>query len=145
MLTGTDLQNRRVSGAVAATVSGIKPGTVRKMQHDGDVGPTPLDMVDALNLSVAARLAQLGLPLVKAAGIARAVTYEDWRRIVLGSDPVRFHLIAGVGADGVLQVAVADDSELATLPVRPSICVDLTAVGREVFARLITLQRGEAP
>lgn len=145
MITSEDLTNRRVTGAVAATVSGIKPGTIRKLQHDKELPAAPLSIADSMSIALAAKLHALGLSLPKAAGIGRSITESDWRRVVLESDPVKLHLIAGVGADGVLQVAVADDAELAALPDRPGICVDLTAVARDVFERLVRLRRGEAP
>lgn len=88
----TDYQNRImtpvtdapvITGAFAADISGINHGTIRKMQSRQEVAPAPLGVTDVLNLTVASRIAELGVPLVRTCDIASVVSAEDWASVMV--------------------------------------------------------------
>lgn len=143
----TDYQNRmmtpepQITGAFASEVAGINHATLRSLQKRDEVAPTPLGVKDVLGLTVASRIAELGVPLVRAVDIANIVTVDDWKAVMLREEEASYHLIATEAPEGGVIASVVDDTALAALGTRPRLYVNLTSVARVVWGRILAETR----
>lgn len=126
-----------ITGAVAAEIASIKHATLRSLQKRDEVAPAPLGVTDVLGLTVASRIAELGVPLTRAVDIANVVTVENWKAVMLRESETSLHLVTTEKPEGGVIASVVDDTALAALGVRPRLYVNLTAVARVVWSRIL--------